>query len=1013
MLAWDFDIVRIRREMRSGIVWSFLLVQTSSWMVTAQEAVPARSAGSHSEVSEPHREPASGEKASARSNSAVVVDYGPAFERLIKLGLPDAKGAKYVKLTLHGEAGQEAQMMQYQSGMGGRAKTGAKGDAWLLPSAKGDDGLAQLIHAGYGTVKVKKKQKRGGLMRLLVGPEKATKAGGIAGDWTEQDVAADAKKIIEAIESQRGENKMLDPDRWEYSSDGALWCSGVLVQACHMYRAGHTKEANQIVAKLMELAPKPVLVIDYVVNSLATRSYKALAEEFFKTKDWVAYRDGAKEMLQSFTRGWKAKEGVEMLVEQLDRRIKGEKPKIKALKGVTLKPQAIAVLDGLLQREDEIVVDGPMMWVFGSATLKQCARDPNVGYYLQPSKQKWINELIEMGPDAVIALASAATDHSLMASQLGSGNDRYSDYERMRYSMMGSSDGGAATAQYNTLLRPCSRGEIARKLLVKTLPDSGNDLSSSTAEELQSIAYQWWLKHRSASEAQLAKHFLEEGSSNQRRIAVVILIKSGEPSSFKLVEEYILGSEEMDDQLGNATLYLKARRGKARKFYDQFAKALKEEADGQDEDYLSWEIRQAGGVDKYLKKLEVYVNDVSAEKILADMRSGKLQGKEGVEMLKAAETEGDLLKHLPALVSIARKQKEVEQQVELIEQVNNHLSALYREKGSGEAVDQANAYQTSIFAMLEQSKDDWQWFLQQTEPVSGEQRAELLNGAPSVAAYMAWQMEFLYFPQHQRVMYALNRVIEADELWAFGLKRAQAVLDEGASAYFPDVESVKESRRAQIRKELKSLSADEILPYQEKLSMDEKLAWGDILTGFGENLPSGIVELRKRVIKVNWPDVKEQDQEMKKSLESLCAGKEVNEAMLDGILKLTLDHAATHYLHAVFIQSAGENGFGFKVQVGKGDWSQQMKDIAFDDLGEDLQAGKLKKVAVMFTYGDGETSMAHLRETDVKEDEAARKKMKDEFLKKSAQGEAAYLVYISETSESYVKRMSEEEEDDF
>lgn len=993
--------------MRSGIVWSCLLVQASFEVASAQEAVPARpvtgSAASEASVSTVKGKPGSG----------VIADYGPAFDRLVKLGLADAKGAKYVKLTLHGEAGQAAQMRQYQYGMGNGVELKTKGNAWRLPEANDTGGLATLIHAQYETVQVKKKQKRGGLMRLLVGPEKTSQNGGTAGDWSEQDAVADARQILEVLEKQAESGRVFQADRWEYSDTEAGWCANILVQACHVYRAGFTKEANQIAAKLLSLAPEPVRVVDHVVNNLAQQQYQSLASAFFKDKDWQAYRDGSKDLLKKFTRGWKSSEGVEMLVKQLDKRIAGEKPELTKLKGVNLKPEAVAIVDGWLAQEKPIVVDGPMCWILGDETLRRCLKNPNVGYYLQPSKQKWVKEISAMGMDGLIALAAATTDHSLMASKMGHGdNDYYGGYSSRSFSFGGGGGGDAAAeAQYASMVRPCSRGEIARKMLEKTLPDPENELSSASAAELQSIAYQWWLKHRSDSTSQLIRHFFKEGNNQQQLVAMVAMIKSDDASDAKLVEDFILGSDEPDEQTQMVTLYLKEKKGKAKPFFDQYSKILKEYTAGVDEDELDWQIRQGGGVEKFLKKLEVYVKDVSADKILADMRKGKLKVDDGFQMLNAVIAEGEIMTHFPDLVSIARQQKTVEEQVKVMRKLSQSVSQKYytAARSHGDQKDANNEFEESMAKLLEPSKADWQWFLSQTNVVEDN---KVLNGAPSLAAYMAWEMENIYFPQHQRTMMAMSQMMELEELWKFGMERANAVLNEGSDAYFPNPKNVKVDRIEAIRKKVTPMSSDEILLYQKELSIDEKLAWGDILAGFGEKLPDGVIELRRKVVRVGWSGITEKEKPLKLKIDALTQGKAINQEMIEGVLDVVLAHASEFHEHAISIQGAGDKGFGFVVQIAKGGWVQQMKEDILADAEDDLLEGKTKKLAGLFVYGDRGASSSFKREPAVEDDAKERKEMIESFLEKAKEGKSSYIMFLSETSESYIKKQAATDEDE-
>ena len=884
---------------------------------------------------EPAETAGAGEGNPAKDAPAAVqaADYGPAFEQLVALGLPDARGASYVKLTLHGDAGREAEMMTYNRYSGRDDDLGLKGNAWRLPGAEG--GTATLIHQGHKKVTVVKKAKRSGLMRMLVGPRKVEAAEGVQGDWTPEDVAADAKKIIKALQVPSGESERFDADRWSYSGSGAAWCAGVLTTACHMYRAGHRDEANQITELLMSRVPEPILVVDQVVNDLAQREYGQLVTAFFDSGDWHSYYDETQKLVTRFSRGWRSREGAELLLTRIQKRLQGAKPSLAPLGGVVIKPEAVAILDGWLTQKKPIFLKPRLCWLLGSNPLSD---GEDEGYYGRPPSGEnadagRIEEIRGMGMDGFIALTAAATDDTLLPTRMTQGYSDHFGGSYGRRSYGGGGDDAVGIAQYASMTRPASRGEIARAILLQTLPDPEGELGAASPEDLQKTAYQWWLKNRSASISELARHFMEFGNGQQSSMAVMALIHSEDDGDAKVVEKYILEAEDLTEQFHIVTQYLRVRRGKARPFFEAYSKALRElvgEASDEDNEDRSWQIREAGGVDKYLKRLSVYVDDVSPEKLLAGMRVGTLKYDEGFPMLQAAIGDKSIVKYLPDLVTVARRQETPEEQLEALRAIQ---TLVYEEQGNSRDQEEIEAGQKLFAEQLALSKDDWTYFLSQDTPAGDH---ALYGSAPTLAAAVSWMMEVIYFPQHTETIGRLSRVLDEDEQWVFWLDRAKRLLDEGTAAEFPSAEKVDEDQRKAIRDTLKPMSVAEILKDYEGRSLNEKLAWNEILDSFGEDAPAAVRDLSKHIVKINWPNSDEKDPALKAEIEALAYAKIFDESIVEGLMGLMLKHAERYQNLTIYLQSDGAGSHGIVLSALEGGdvetWQDRILDAGFEHL---------------------------------------------------------------------------------
>ena len=975
--------------MRFGIIWSCLVLQGFAVDSTDPLAAPQSDAAD----------------APKSAQSVTAADYGPAFERLIQLGLPDTKGATYVKLSLHGKGAQELETQGYAQRESFGASLKTKGNAWLLPStkeseAKAQKGSSNFIYRSFEKVRVQQKERRGGLARLLLGKQKPPKGDSEAllGEWSEVDVSVDAKKILSKIEKHREDGKFFEASRWNYDNSKAQWCAQVLITACQMYRAGHHDEANQIAERLMSLAPEPVVVIDQVVNHLANTEYQLLVHAFLKSKDWKAYQTGTKQLVDRFSRGWKSREGAELLLVHLDNRIKGVKPELKALKGVTIKPEALKIMDGWLDQTEPIIVNPPQCWLLGM-NLAPANTYSYDGSPASNNDPQWMKTLGGMGMDGFIALTAAAADDSLIATTIGLGTaNYYGGYSN--YSSSGNIS--PARTQYAAMTRPCSRGEIARKVILKTLPDSENELSALPSAELQSVAYQWWLQHRSDSSSALAKHFLETGNAGQKIIAVTALIQSNDDIDAKIVETYILGSENISQQHSTVEMYLKARRSKAKSFFAAYSKALKDEVGEADKDnYQNWHIKQAGGVDKYLKKFSVYVDDISAEKIIADMRKGKLKPKEGMDMFSSVMEAGTFSQHLPELVTIARKLKDPKDLTAMVEALTNRAS---KERRHFKTEKKESEYVASLPAQFEKSKADWLSLMDEKIQLP---KNNFSFNPTNQAEIVAWTIETIYFPKNQEIIWQLYQVAGVERTRQILVDHIKQVITDGADADFPNPDKVKEAEREKIRKDISSLKPQEIGEYYEKLSLNEKLAWSEILDGFGDKVPDGVKKMKTMIMKIKWSEVPDIDNSIKKKITELTKYQVLDQKLAESMMNLMFEHAEATASFALVLHS--ENGHQLALNVWGGRAWQSSKKYFLQSALKVMDDGKISKCAGVTRMGGSEaTAIRTSLEKDKEITKEALSKLVKEMLTSIDEKGSFRLIFFSETQEN-IKKTKEEE----
>jgi|GEM_PF-2410648 len=957
-----------------------------------------------------------------QTNPAKPADYGAAFELLINLGLPDAKGATYVTLTLQ-DAPPGGNQAYRNFGYSGRdPNADLKGNAWLLPGAA--DGKSTLIYQIYETINVVKTAKRGKLLRILTGPGKKAGTDERQGDWEEQDVASDANSLLKLLDTPSLTAMMLNSERWSYDDSGPRWCGKLLVMACHFYRAGHTNEANQITQRLFDLAPEPILIIDRVIDDLAEQQYGDLTQSFFTAKDWKAYHDGIQQLVSRFSRGWKNREGAEVLLTHLQARVEGAQPSLTPLRNVTLDPKAVTILEGWLSQDGPIQLNVPSCWLLGTDLSPEDEEEEYDDEEEQgANEQPWIAELVGLGMDGFIAMTAAATDETLIPTSMD-GRSREDSYEfgmsRVFHSGF-DADTYPGQLQYTAMTRPCSRGEIARAIILQTLPDPDGNLQGLPPADLQAAALAWWLEHRSDSNSQLARLFLQTGAPGQQSMGMLALINSGEEADAQVVESHILNAEDLPRMIDMVETYVQARRGAAAPFFEKYSKAVLDQSGTGEEDRFqnsSWQVREAGGMEKYLKKLSVYVRDVSAKQILEDLRKGELAPAEGLPMLEIANGAGTLRTHLPELVSLARLQEDPDGQLQFLRAL---YRASYQDMEHHYGADKFDDYIASLPALLASSKDEWTYFLQQTEPLANP---DLEMGGTTLARTAASIMDSIYFPRHQGTQRALSQVLGTEGFWDFMLAQGLRTLAEGSDAGFPDAARVDEEKRKAIQTKLAGLSAIEIISYYEGLGLDEKLAWSEILQGIDASTTTGMVDLKSRIAHLNWSSTSDLEKALKERVRTLVYTKTLDQPLLDALTRLMLEESTIFQDLLLVLQRNESQIHGISLSVtretaGSGQWKDRILRQAHERLHDD----RTEKVLAIYLPNDEEEQATCLHFVPAGPDGQSSPTLPEQLTRVLAQFESreeAYAILVIETAANLKKReaeieanLEEEDDDDF
>lgn len=555
---------------------------------------------------------AAAQEASPPAPVAAAADFSAGFQKLIQLGLPSLEGAEW---TAAGDESRDMEDYELREML-----EGLKGKGWKL-QANGKPAFLSL--GGVETKEVTPGQGGGGgggglLGALFGGGSKKPKA---------TDLVADANKLIATFEDPEKSKEFREG--LEYRGTSSL--GRLLIFAAQLHQAGHPAEANRMANTVFSLGVNPEAVIDGAISRLAARDLGIVTEAFFTRKDWAAYERELRVLTERYPRGWGSYPAVQMLLPGVAKRAAGGMPAKPVIEGATLNPEAIAALDEALQDakgapDDEAVVRFAKKNGIPTASLTPDLRlriaemlsngderDSGGPWLIEAppgaeSKDPW-SRLKRLGFDALPALAAVAADETLTFSRNASSS-------RSSYYSSHESAADRAISAYQSMDRPLTRGELACRLLASTLP--GEDRGESGPQALADSAMEFWKAHHGKSKLEVLLVFLTEGDSSQKQTAGTALAEMPDPAAHQAFEKYVLESDDLTSMINSVTPYLKLRKAAAKDFFTRFSAAFKTQLEGVDLDRISggYQIKQAGGVDKYLKKLSLFVSGESPRKLV-------------------------------------------------------------------------------------------------------------------------------------------------------------------------------------------------------------------------------------------------------------------------------------------------------------------------------------------------------------------------------------------------------------
>lgn len=794
----------------------------------------------------------------------VAADFSEGLNRLAALGLPEMKEAEWVKLPRNsGVMGYSAESYQLReigvnlSGgawrlKGEPARTLGFGEAkvTVAESSKGEDSAAEP----------EAKEKSPGLLGKMLRNYDAQKkpeedAKEKPAPKEKPDLAeADAKLLVEALGKEKARKELAENMGYgRYDTPGQL-----LVFAAQLQAAGKTDAANRLAGALFSLAQDKTALVDAAVSKFASSEYETATAAFFSDYDWTKYHETLKGLLAKYPRGWDQAGAIAILMAPLEKRAKGEKPPTPSLPGIELKPEALALLDSLLERQANSGASDEALAKSHGIDLSEIPAQHRARY-LQMLRQQGMGEsggglwllvnsggddaagkLTAMGMDGLIALAAVVTDDTLLPLNLREGSSYFS------YGSNRSAE-EVAMETYRRMSRPTTRGELATMLLGQVIPGGENDLDEEDPESFQAAAVDFWKENRGKSSVELAALYVAGGDSSQRSSASQVLATMDDPQAHAAFEKAVLTSGEPTSFLTEVESYLETRKADGKAFLDRYGKLLRESvANKSEDDYDSgyYQLKESGGVEKYLKKLSRIVGGASLKEIVDEaLKAEPEEGSEESPIVGLAETVGKAaVPEVLTVIGEAMPKAKPEQKMDLYALT---LKAIYA-RGRSRASDEKEAISAPVTAL-------WKPLLADTEaiPEEGGEAAAWAEGfgAKTVGDYAALVFEVAADPSSGYNYQIFGPVGSPADLMPFVRARVNARIEGKEPEPWPAAGNLPAARRTEIEAKLGSLPAKEVISYAKSLTTPERLAVLEIMGAYGEGTeaPANLLELRDTV----------------------------------------------------------------------------------------------------------------------------------------------------------------------
>ena len=472
---------------------------------------------------------------SVRAQDTSPAEPANMLGNFFKLGLPDSRGAKWVRLQLSDEDPRMDMFLRSDSRK-------LSGNAWLV---REESGVIELVfdHLNVRAQRVEREDEetRGKLPRAKI---------------TDADLDADVKLLLASLKPGRKgtPGQAIRVAGYSFDSEQAppVVAANALLFAAHLQRQALTDEAQEIVRAALAFAPGPAS-FDLAIAQIAEARLHQLSGEFFEQHDHAAYARAIEKLAAEFPRRWRQRDAALLLAK----RARTQKP--GAFAG---DPNAKKAADFLLGLKKNQAAGLPLRsnWLLPGESESWARYARYLANRGMPMEESAARPDSFKQPRAVFAgLARLLDDHRLLAFRRddvwswGRSVGFYSGGERSRAQRIEN--------EYSTLERPMEVGELAWALIESVLPRKlRSEIERIETGRIKRVLT-WFGAIAPLSDEELARITLRNCEGNDDagfQPALKLLVQKGNAESQKLLAKVFLnpavwsnyrGQDEMMAQL--------------------------------------------------------------------------------------------------------------------------------------------------------------------------------------------------------------------------------------------------------------------------------------------------------------------------------------------------------------------------------------------------------------------------------------------------------------------------------
>lgn len=720
------------------------------------------------------------------------------------------------------------------------------------------------------------------------------------------DLKKDTARIIDAI-SKIERIHDLEEFRRPWSDGGSRTFGPLMIFAAQLHQTGNPQLANQLAWALFQAAPSREAVIDAALDHLGNELYHQVAERFFENHNWQAFHDELATLIEKLPRGWDAQPAALLTLEALTLRVENPTPPKPELDGIPITQDAKAAI-AWMTKPPETSVHPPAIPPELVAMLEHIPPEhharflehhgqggstnslKNPGFWLLNNTSDItttntgpIDQTLALGLEAIPVLAALATDPYPTHFHNPHGNRNNFSYSR-----------GAATRameMHASMVRPATRGDIARMILSPILPDARGHLRRADHQVFQDIAIEFYQSHKGKDSGEIAAVYLAEGDDNQKNQAATFLATSSIPRHHVIFENHVLNSAPATANLQAVITFAQQRKTDAKPLLEKYLPLIREEVgDGSNVEQdrtLHWQFRQPGQLNQTLRQLEAIAEGKSSFDTAIEIATGPPEeATPAIRALLQNISSENTLNQLEILLAGATAADDTQIRHTFL---NHVFSIRFQPAGNVDNRDEG-----SPPTIPEKIREAWNILATDDRNIESEWVTNSYFSADTIAEFAAIAIESRLNEDGIFQIYEATGILK-QTLADLCMANVKARMEEEPLPPMPNPENVTEERLREIIASASTKTSTEIHPYLDTLTPDERAAWLVWLMEPGEiEIPQSVREL---ALTITEEDTNHQEGFVPSpGLLNLKIGFKIHEDTIDTYITDLAKNFATHSL---------------------------------------------------------------------------------------------------------------------